>query len=464
MAAIKDLQERKNVVDGQVKGLLQSFDEQGRSWKDEEQRAAFKKANDDYNAVNADLKKAVDEAAEVDATRKAIEEQETRSVNHGTVIPGREDSAHTRPLGSEEERSAAGAFNEADYSMALSGWVRGSKWATDEERSAMQKCGVRFGDQEPCISAREHASVSVEKRGKFKPSQVESRAMTSQTGATGGYTIEASTLNRQLEINMLAYGGMRQVAEMINTSSGEPFLWPTFDDTGNVGAILAENTTIGSSVEPTLTQITWNAYKFSSTPILVPYELLQDSFVDLNSVLGNALGERIGRKTNTYYTTGTGSSQPKGIVTAASSGVTAASATAIVFTELMALIHSVDPAYRPGAGFMMHDGILLAIRQLKDSQNRPLYVSGLVDGMPDKLLGFDVTINQDMQATVATGTKTVLFGRLSNYKIRRVGGPRLYRLEERYRDTDQTGFIAFVREDGNLLKSATAPVKYLIQA
>lgn len=214
--SIKDLQERKNVADGHIKGLLALFDEQGRSWKDEEQRAAFKKANEDYAAINADLKRAVDEAAEVDAARKAIEDNESRSVNHGKVIPGREDSAHSKPLGSGEERSASGTFNESDYNLALSGWLRGGKWASEEERSAMQKCGVKFSDQEPCISAREHAALSVERR-QFAPQHVENRAMTSQTGATGGYTIEASTLNRQLEINMLAYGGMRQVAEMINT-------------------------------------------------------------------------------------------------------------------------------------------------------------------------------------------------------------------------------------------------------
>jgi hypothetical protein len=38
---------------------------------------------------------------------------------------------------------------------------------------------------------------------------------------------------------------------------------------------------------------------------------------------------------------------------------------------------------------------------------------------------------------------------------------RMYRLEERYRDTDQDGFVAFIREDGNLLTAGTAPVKYL---
>ena len=463
MAAIKELQERKNKTDSHIKGLLKSFDEQGKSWKDDEQRAAFKVANDDYNVINAELRAAKEAADEVETARKAIEADESRSVNHGKVLPGREDTANIKPFGGDEERSAEGSFGEADYNHALSGWMRGPKWATAEERAAMTKCGVTFATQEPCINPREHAATCAEKRGRYTPAGVERRAMTTATGATGGFTIEASTLNRQLEINMLTFGGMRQVAEMINTSSGEPFLWPTFDDTGNVGAILAENTTIGSSVDPTLTQVTWNAYKFSSTPILVPFELLQDSFVDLNSVLGTALGERIGRKTNTLFTTGTGSSQPRGIITASSSGVTSATSGAITFQELMALIHSVDPAYRPGAGFMMHDNVLLKIRQLVDSQNRPLFVSGLVEGMPDRLLGFPITINQDMASSLVTTAKTVLFGKLSNYKIRRVGGPRLYRLEERYRDTDQTGFVAFVREDGNLLKSATAVSKFITQ-
>jgi hypothetical protein len=52
---------------------------------------------------------------------------------------------------------------------------------------------------------------------------------------------------------------------------------------------------------------------------------------------------------------------------------------------------------------------------------------------------------------------------LSKYYIRRVNEVRIYRLEERYRDNDQDGFVAFVREDGNLMDAGTAPVKYLQQ-
>ena len=58
----------------------------------------------------------------------------------------------------------------------------------------------------------------------------------------------------------------------------------------------------------------------------------------------------------------------------------------------------------------------------------------------------------------------MLFGLFSKYKVRRVGGTRLYHLTERYRDTDQDGFFGFQRFDGNLLSAGTAVVKKLVQA
>jgi HK97 family phage major capsid protein len=66
-----------------------------------------------------------------------------------------------------------------------------------------------------------------------------------------------------------------------------------------------------------------------------------------------------------------------------------------------------------------------------------------------------------MDSTIASGKKTMLFGLLSKYKIRDAGEFRLYRLEERYRDADQTGFFGFWRTDGNLIDAGTHPVMYL---
>ena len=49
-------------------------------------------------------------------------------------------------------------------------------------------------------------------------------------------------------------------------------------------------------------------------------------------------------------------------------------------------------------------------------------------------------------------------------KARDVADIRLRRLEERYADVDQVGFVAFMRGDGVLLDAGTHPVKYIKQS
>ncbi len=327
-------------------------------------------------------------------------------------------------------------FNPRKRELALSMFATGD----------LQRLQRRYRDVHP-NRARDHC-------GDFRAT------LTQGSGPSGGYLIAPEQLRTSLEVNMLAYGGVRQVAETIRTASGEMMSWPTADDTTNSGAQLGESTTFGSSVDPSFGKVLWSAYKFSSKPILVPYELLQDAVFDLPSLLGAMMGERLGRITNTKYTTGTGAATAKGIVTCATS-FSAASATAITFDDVMGLEHSIDPAYRMGSGYMAHDSIFLALRKLKDGEGQPIWQSNWQAGMPDRLNGYSITTNQDMDSTISSGKKTLLFGQLSRYKIRSVGEARMYRLEERYRDLDQDGFVTFIREDGNLLTAGTAPVKYL---
>ena len=71
---------------------------------------------------------------------------------------------------------------------------------------------------------------------------------------------------------------------------------------------------------------------------------------------------------NQHFTTGTGSAQPQGIVTGATSGVTAAGVAAITADELIDLQHSIDPAYRnERSKFMLSDTALKGLRKLKDT-------------------------------------------------------------------------------------------------
>jgi HK97 family phage major capsid protein len=177
--------------------------------------------------------------------------------------------------------------------------------------------------------------------------------------------------------------------------------------------------------------------------------------------LGSALGTRIGRITNRDFTLGTGSANPNGIVNAATLGKTGATGqqASVIYGDLVDLEHSVDPAYRAGARFMMHDQSLKVIKKLVDSQGRPLWMPGLVGGAPDTILGYPFTINQDL-ATMATSAKSILFGDFSKYIIRDVAEVSVLRLDERFAEFHQVAFLAFARVDGDLLDAGTNPVKW----
>ena len=229
----------------------------------------------------------------------------------------------------------------------------------------------------------------------------EFRAQSVGTTTAGGFTVPEGFV-AELERAMLQFGGMRQAnTRIIRTATGQVLPWPKYNDTGNTGALLAENTQ-DSEQDVAFTELQLDAYKYTSKIVRVSKELMQDSAFDMASELGQILGERLGRIHNTHQTTGTGSSQPNGVATAATSGVTAASATVLTWLELIALEHSVDPAYRNGAQYMFNDTTLSEIRQLVDGDGRPLWQPGLTVGAPDSINGYSYVINQDVADTATT--------------------------------------------------------------
>lgn len=284
----------------------------------------------------------------------------------------------------------------------------------------------------------------------------------SSTDAEGGYTIPTGFSN-ELYVEMAAWGGMLQAARTWKTSTGNLIEWPTLDDTGASATLIAENTAVAVN-DMTFGQKTLSAYNYTSGVVKIPVTLAQDSAFDLEGEVRRAFARRLGSTINAALTTGTGSSQPNGVVTAAAVGHTAAATTAFTRNELLDLIHSVDPAHRRNARFMFNDSTLADIKKLAfgSADDRPLWQAGNIqNGEPDRLEGFAYTINQDM-ADVAASSKSVLFGDFSKYIIR-MAGPAVYvRLTERFMDSLQIGYLAYQRVDGELLSNNA--VKVLQQA
>ena len=169
------------------------------------------------------------------------------------------------------------------------------------------------------------------------------------TPAQGGYTVPTEVISAVADV-LKEFGGMRDVASIIKTDSGAPINYPISDGTSEIGEIVAENTT-ATSLDPSFGVVSLVPYKFSSKVIAIPFELLQDSAIDMVSFITKRIGDRLARIQNQMFTTGTGTSQPLGIVTASASGKVGATGqtTTVVYDDLVDLIHSVDPAYRGGS-------------------------------------------------------------------------------------------------------------------
>lgn len=294
---------------------------------------------------------------------------------------------------------------------------------------------------------------------------VEARALGVAAGPIGGFTVPDESM-RPIVDAMLAFGGVRTArTTKIVTATGADMPIPMSNDTGNEGQRIGENVQIGE-LDPVVAQKIFRSYMYTSRIVRVPYQFLQDTSIgDFESWLGRVFGERIGRRQNRDFTNGVGGNEPEGLVFAAPLGVQTAGVGVIAWEDLVALEHSVDPSYRIGAQWMFHDDVLRDLKQLSDGANRPLWLPGVAAGEPDTILRYPYVINQHMPAAGgagwAAGQRAAVFGDMSYYWIRDVRGFSIIRLEERYADFLQVGFLAFARADGALVDAGTHPIRHL---
>ena len=280
---------------------------------------------------------------------------------------------------------------------------------------------------------------------------------------TSGVVIPREYWN-ELEISMLAFGGVREAAKVLRTGGGQ-LTFPTVNDTANAATLVTEATQTSTSVDPAFSSMILDAYTYRSF-VLVSREFMQDWQFDVNDYINEALATRLGRGLNTAFTTGSGSSQPNGVVTAVTSSGTMGSGTAVSITDLTLLLHSVDSMYRRRARWMFHDTMLRNLRRMVDTNGVPLWQGGISGNSPDLIYGYPYSINQDIAQPSSAGSKVILFGDFQKYIIRDVvggdAGPVILRLNERYADYGQVGFFLFSRHDGDLLDAGTDPIRCMV--
>ena len=289
----------------------------------------------------------------------------------------------------------------------------------------------------------------------------EERAQLTTTGAAGGFLVPEG-FSGVLDVATEFTGQVERVAKKLDTASGNPLDYPTINDTGNDAAIKGEGVAT-TATDMTFGNVTFNSYNYTSL-VRVSKQLIDDAGFNLDSFLVEALGERVARATNIDFTSGNGTDKPKGIVDESLQGAEVATSGALVANDVLNLIHSIDPSYRNKSSFgLMCSGTIMALLQklgVGSSNDFPIFIPSMTAGEPDKLFGYNVYYNNDMDSDLAAAEKVLIAADFDKYVVRRAGGINLIRLDERYMDEMEVGFLVSARRDGHAVD--TRAIKHLV--
>ncbi len=427
----KELREKRANLAEQAKAILNKAAEDKRDLTAEEEQQ-FDKIHADIDKVKADIDR-IERQEELEAELRA-----SRGTAAGiNAVAGAVDPETGLPV---EQRTQDDPEKEAEESReAFRNWlVGGMASLTPEQRMIMQK-----------------------RQRELPP---EARAMAAGIDTAGGYIVFDEQVAR-IETAMKAFSGIRNTrATILRTNSGNQINMPTCNDTDNTGALVGENTDVGTITDPTLGSKALHAYMFTSKPLRLSIQFLQDTSVaNVESWIIERLAERISRGLAPYFITGTGNNQPEGLASSATLGYQGASQAAVTWDDFVELEHSVDPAYRRQAEYLIGDGLLKAAKKLKDGEGRPLWVPGVAIKAPDTINGYPFQVDQEIPTPSASAI-TMYFGDMSKFHIRDVLSMQMLRLSERYAEYLQIAFLLFSRHDSILLDAGMHPVKYFQQS
>lgn len=213
-------------------------------------------------------------------------------------------------------------------------------------------------------------------------------------------------------------------------------------------------------VAPSITTYKADAYVQASM------ELIADSAI--SGEIAALLGEAKGRLEATAFAVGTGTNQPRGLITAASGntvagGSGAAGAADLVSADIFNLANALPVRYRGnGAQFLASFAVINKIRQLNagTAAYQSTFWADFGSGVPPQLIGYPIHEVSDMDSTIVSGSSddVMLFGDMSQYYIiDRIGLELSYNplvLGANRRPTGESGWVAFWRQGADTVYSA----------
>ena len=270
-------------------------------------------------------------------------------------------------------------------------------------------------------------------------------------------------------------GPLMQLCDVDWTPHGNPKAYPGDNDTA-VSASFVSEVGGASVVDLTVNQTILGGYKVHSNIIRMSRESVEDVLVtpNLHEYLAARMGVRFGRLINQYGTTGTGSSQPTGFLTAGTAAGTAvgaagndgsSGANTLGTVDFQKLETALDYSYRLNATYQVHPSTLVQLKHQIDKYGNLLFPG--LQTAEQTIGGYKVFANPFLPALPANAASptvtykgTLAFGDFSKFVIR-LATPAVLRLEQLYGATLQIGFLAYTRFDSNVVDGGGGAIQFL---
>lgn len=383
----------------EIKTLIET---QGRAWEE------YKRTNDELIKAKADGKAVSDLEAKLKSLDDGIEKAaESQKMIEDFMAKATAPGGGFATKQSEEFEAEVKGFNQmlrAEYQSK--GKI--APQAFDAEGYTHYKSGFF-----KMMSGTNADSLTTDER----------KAMSAGSDPDGGYLLPESTVGRTVA-KIFEQSTMRQLAnvQQISTDKLEGIVDNNEASAGWVSELGARSDTS----TPQLGQYEIQAHEMYAMP-KISQKLIDDASMDVEGWLSMKVADKFARVEGAGFTTGTGAGQPRGLfayTTAATSDDTRAWGTfehvktgtnggfnaTTKGDVLFDLIGAFKDQYLQNAQFLMRREMRTAIRKLKGAtSDLYLWEPALQAGVPDRLLGYPVRVDQYVPA-MATDSLSLALG------------------------------------------------------
>jgi len=251
--------------------------------------------------------------------------------------------------------------------------------------------------------------------------ETELKSLSGAIPADGGYAVPRE-IDAMISTRLKNISPIRSIAQVVQTgTAGYRKLVTTGGTSSGWVSEVAGRPETGT---PSFVEIAPPSGELYANPA-ASQSMLDDAAFDLETWLADEISMEFARAEGDAFINGSGANQPRGFLTAATSAAgdvtrpfgtlqflpsgDAAGFDASPELRLIDLVHALKAGHRQGASWVMNSATLAEVRKLKAADGSFLWQPGLMEGQPNRLLGYPVVEAEDMP-DIAADAFPIAFG------------------------------------------------------